>query len=352
MKGALQPLRHAGLMCLLAALGCLTATCAVSSAFADTEPPVAWQPTDASSAEGAGFAVTMRASPTDVAAEGPITLTIRVQATGAWQRPPHRPSIASLKTFKGFEIAPSNSAGPDRSDAAGGWWEFDYRLRPRMAAVTKIPGIAFHYYNAQVPVAERRWQTTFADPIALTVRPRPALTARDVQGQTPPAKLPAVIYAFAHGPGVLVPEQPFSLPGPFAIALLLLIPPAVCVGGGFLWCCRHPGSLGRRQNSRAAQQALKALDSLGADEEQPIRAAAIVSAYLRERMETPPGALMPGEVAETLQKAGYEPALAAKGADFFRACEHARFAPDRNGAAHTLQSAAANLIRSVEEECP
>src|SRR5579885_543443 len=122
----------------VAVLLCLAIACG-GRADADDEPAVAWQPVDDSGAAGSGFKVAMRIATTEVRAEDPLTLTLRVTATRKWQRPPRRPPLWRMNEFSEFEIAPSATTEPDRV-LGGTSWEFDYQLRPRNAAITKVPG--------------------------------------------------------------------------------------------------------------------------------------------------------------------------------------------------------------------
>jgi hypothetical protein len=315
-------------------------------------PPLAWQPGDASGAEGAGFTISMRAAPTTLVAEDALTLTIRIRATGAWQHAPRRLPLGRMKEFKTFDVATSPSSEPDRTLSSGPAWEFDYRLRPLTAEVKKIPGIALRYYNPEIPVPERRWQTTFADPIPLTVKPRTTLTAEDFQGAKSSQNLPPAVYTFTRGAAVLGREEPFSLPGPIVIVLLLLLPPAASIGGCFLWRRLNPHALRPRRNSRAARQALKALGGLNGDSSAE-KCAIILSVYLRQRIEFAPADLTPSDVAEHLKRAGYQPGIAMAGADFFRACDEAQFAkPEVHPTANDLPARAARLIQSLEEDRP
>jgi hypothetical protein len=337
----------------VAVLVCLAIACRGAGADADDERAVAWQPLDGNGAEGSGFQVMMRIAPAAVKAEEPLTLTVRVTATAKWQRPPRRPPLWQWKEFSDFEITPSATSEPDRVLAGDRSWEFDYRLRPRSAGVTKVPGFAFRYYNPEIPLADRRWQTTYADAVPLTVLPRPQLSPREVQGDARSRKLPPTVYEFAEGRPLLTPKQAFVFPGPLVLVALVLIPPLVCVGGILVWCRIYPDAKrSRRQNSRAARQALAVLGRLHNDADSARMAAIIVTAYLRQRVDMPPVAPAPDEIAARLQESGFAPKVAAQGADFFRACDAVRFAGNGEAGSRDLVAAARNLIQSLEGESP
>lgn len=304
---------------------------------------------DDSGAQGSGFKVAMRIAPTEVKAEEPLTLTVRVTATGKWQRPPRRPPLWRLKEFNDFDITPSPTSEPERVLARDRSWEFDYRLRPRNAGITKVPGFAFRYYNPEIPLADRRWQTTYADAVPLTVLPRPKLSTREVQGDAQSRKPPRTVYQFAKGPALLKAEQAFVFPGRLVLAGLLLLPPFVCVGGILAWCRLYPDAAkrARGRNSRAARQALAGLGRLQGDPESARIAATIVTAYLRHRVELPVAAA-PDEIASRLQESGFPAEIASQGAEFFRACDVVRFAGNGEAGARDLASAGRELIRSLE----
>ena len=63
--------------------------------------------------------------------------------------------------------------------------------------------------------------------------------------------------------------------------------------------------------------------------QQAAQAAAVVAEYLRARFDAPAEEPTPAEAAACLGRAGCPPALAEQAAAFFRACDAARFAPDR-----------------------
>src|SRR5438067_6883051 len=74
------------------------------------EPPVVGRPLDFSGAVGGPFTVTATAEPTEVTAEEPVTLTLRIAGPGNLAQV-HRPDLNRIERFaRDFAIAD----GPDQ----------------------------------------------------------------------------------------------------------------------------------------------------------------------------------------------------------------------------------------------
>src|SRR5262245_55833088 len=67
------------------------------------EPPLVGRPLDWSGAVGGPFAVEMTAEPTELAAEEPLTLTLRITGRGNLSSLP-RPALGKLESFKAFAV--------------------------------------------------------------------------------------------------------------------------------------------------------------------------------------------------------------------------------------------------------
>src|SRR5438034_11122172 len=112
---------------------------------ADVEPPVAGRPGNYSGAIGSHFRVQMHATPTQLQAEDPLTLTVRISGSGNVQQL-QRPDLLRLPRFaQRFHI--DNLS--DRYLPTEQIREFDYRLRPRSSAVKQVPfwSFIFFYYT-------------------------------------------------------------------------------------------------------------------------------------------------------------------------------------------------------------
>jgi hypothetical protein len=311
---------------------------------------VAGRPIYFDGAVGSRFRVQMRATPTDLLAEDPLLLTIRVTGTGNVQEI-RRPDLRRLPRFsQRFHIENLT----DRFLSAEQSQEFDYRLRPRTASVREIPALPFVFFNPKILPPERGYQTTLATAIPITVRPRAEVRPPQVEGNAPAPRVPDSLYELVRGATVLRHDPPFTLPGLGALAALVLGPP---VAGGlwyFLWRRAYPDALrqARKRRSRAAQHALKALQRFhrldGPSQAQ--QAEAILAVYLRQRHDLPPAEPTPVEVTRHLQQSGCSATLAQDVAAFFSHCDAARFAPGLTDKQAQWTKTAACLVLELEEE--
>jgi hypothetical protein len=314
------------------------------------EPPVAGRPANFSGAIGSGYRVAMRAVPTQLQAEDPLILTVRITGTGNLEEI-HRPDLRRLPRFAGrFHI--EDLAG--RYLPATKTREFDYRLRPRTPAVKEIPPLPFVFFNPKILPPERGYQTSLAPAIPLSVQPRTEVRPARVEGTTPASETPASVNQLVDGPLVLRYDRPFALPGGSALAALLVGPPAFGGLWYMVWRRCYPDAVhqSRRRRSRAAQHALKALqrssklDAAG----QAHRAEAVLTGYMRQRLDLLAVEPTPVEVARHLELAGASRALAQDVAHFFAACDAVRFAPGLMGKPENWPATAAHLVLALEEE--
>jgi hypothetical protein len=320
-----------------------------AAAVPDDEPPVAGQPHDFSGAVGT-YQVSTRAAPTELAAEDTLTLTVSITGSGPAGRLPRRPDLRRLPKFtQRFHLDPSTSDRPDRTLADGTGWEFDYRLRPRSESVTAVPALAFVFYKPG-----SGFETVYAEPIPLRVKRRAAVKPQDVKAASSPVVLPDHFYHLVEGVAVLRRDRPPALPGPVVLAGLLLLPPVLCAGWYWAWWRRYPDAARRtwQRRSRAARHALRALHSASPASARATaqHAAAVLAAFLRERLDFPAVEPTPAEAAGHLRRAGFPEAVAAQAAEFFARCDAARFAPDPGPGGDDVATAAARLIQAVEAE--
>src|SRR5262245_8650238 len=269
------------------------------------DPPVAGQPEAydrETGAIGTFTKVTTTAQPTDLQAEDPLTLMVQIVAQGAPGRPPPRPALRHVPAFaRRFFIEDLPDPPPRASE---GIWEFRYRLKPLDPTVTGIPAVRFDFFKPGILPPEKGYQTRYSDPIPLTVRPRTGVQPADIQGANETIQAPDSLFQVVEGAAVLRHEEPFALPGSFTLALVLLGVPALCAGGYALWRHRYPDAARRvrQRQSRAARQALQALESARRHEPEthPIRTAAILTDYLQQRWDLAAGEPTPREVADHL----------------------------------------------------
>jgi hypothetical protein len=149
-------------------LSVLSASLWCNTAFA-VDPPVVGRPTDFSGAIGGPFVVSLSAEPTQLTVEQPLTLTLRIVGPGNLRELP-RPALGKLDSFRGFAV---DELDDEYHDGPPPTRTFRYRLRPRTPDVTQIPPIRFVYFNPAIVPPSRGYQTTYAEGIALAVKPEP-----------------------------------------------------------------------------------------------------------------------------------------------------------------------------------
>ncbi|MFO0964354.1 MAG: hypothetical protein U0793_02030 [Gemmataceae bacterium] len=311
--------------------------CLPASAAGQTvDPPVAGRPPDFSGIVGQ-YRIQAVARPTEVDLEQPILLTVIIQGSGPaeWQ-----PMQEKLRLFPGeadtdFFIA----SAPElkKRDPDKGVWEFVYRLRPKATEVRAIPSLKLVVYNP----SRRRYQTSFADPIPITVKPA---QLKEIEPKLNVVAAPEVFFQTRSDSG-------FSFWSSGALrafeALALVGAPVVCVAGLLLWRRRHPNAeqARARQRSRAARLALQALKD-APDEAEKI--GAVAGAYLRDRLEFPALEATPPEVALFLARRGAPKETQRRWATFFAQCAAQRFARSRPEQNH-LRDEAMGMILALED---
>jgi hypothetical protein len=311
----------------------------------DDEPPLVGRPAHFCGAVGTKVRAALHAEPTELVAEQSLTLTVRV--TGA--KNPERVTRPALKDYPDY---PANFHIEDAGQrVTGDAAEFDYRLRPLRPDVTAVPDFTLDYYNPQL----RRYQPTLArDPdtgggVPITVRPKPPAPAVAV-----PLSAPPFLLEIAEGPEVLRHESPAGWSVLAGWLAVLLVPPALALGGRAWWRWNHPDPVRQaaRRRSRAARVALQALRRPVPDEAaEAERVAGVLTRYFQEREGLPPATRTPGEVGDVLRRRGGVEERVAEAVALFRDCDAVRFAPSGAGGVDgpaSLRDRAAALIRAWE----
>lgn len=340
------------------AVGALALVAAAVRADPDDEPdkpPLSGQPADFETAGGAigtGFQATLKSSAESVQIGDTLTLTLSITAKEARQ-PPRRPRLWELKPYRDLEkkkalkidrpdLNDKKWERPDRTPNAK-TWEFDYKVRIQ-SFLEELPRLRFPYYSPSgVSGLPGQYQETIADELPLTVKARVEPTP-----EAQPIRAPDFLLSVTEGPAVLERREVFRLPSLAVLLGLVLLPPLTAFGGYRAWRRLFPDAArrARHRESRAAQSALVALRTPAP----PERVAAIAVGYLQNRLGMPGSSPTPVEVAAYLERAGAAPELAGKAAEFFRACDAARFAPAPPDGADDLASAATRLITTLESE--
>jgi hypothetical protein len=305
------------------------------------EPPVAGRPDDFSGLVGF-YEIRASATPTDLRLEDPLVLTVRITGAGPAAYQPQRRQLRIFPPAMNDDFYVEPLPDKDRLLSGQKTWEFAYRLRPKREDVKRIRSLKLVYYSP----ARQRFQSTYCEEIALTVRPRPVtqVPADAVKNVRPPARF----YELATGPAVLRREERLSLPG-LAFLFLILAPP----GLGFIWYLRwrrlHPddGLLGQQRRSRAAQLALQLIEE---GEPTAGQIFAAVTAYLRSRLDLSPAEPTRLELTGCLARLGISRATRQKAAEFLESSDAARFAPTPAPGTIDLATAAAHLVKALESE--
>lgn len=321
--------------------------CGLLIAQPAAEPPIAGRPTDWSGVSGGPFVITLFAEPTELAAEDQLTLTLMITAadpgTTGNLRTLKRPTLAKLDSFRSFAV----------EDLDGGYNEYlsrhwsRYLLRPRNADVKEVPRLKFVYFNPRTG----RYQTTYSEPVRLTVHPRTAPVAavevppwimqewQDEQNEILEAyyrmAAPSLIergwQKFVGSFGIYSNpwhDRLYARDGhSYMTGLALAVPPLLAVAWYAIWRRRNPDAarLSNIRRSRAAAVALRMLGQASDDSPRQVRHA--VEEYLRARAGLPQSASTPREVAAYLGGSS----LSCLGVDeiesLLRRCDDARFAP-------------------------
>jgi hypothetical protein len=319
----------------------------------DSEPddiPPAGRPADLPFSGASGrFAISATASPLTVRVNEPLTLKLRVQATGPVRHPPRRIDLRKVAAFHDrFHIIDL----PDPPSPAPGakTWEFSWTLKPRSLAVREIPGIPFVYFDPSVRTNEptRRFQTPYTDPIPITVKEE-AIVER-------PLVASEEFFELARGPDLLGRQERWQPPGVVSLALLLLALPLLGWATLLVWRRLYPDAvrLAQRRRSRAARLALLALERSRRRpaREQAEDVARTLAGYLNQRLELPLGEPTPAETEAWLRQQGLAEELCGQIHGLLCACDESRFGPGDPGSVRVLTSdlvqIAADIILAVE----
>jgi hypothetical protein len=300
--------------------------------------PSAGKPDNFSEAAGLYDRLSVRASPTTVQVEEPITLVVRITSLvpGPFAHPPQRDKLKLFpKTFENdffIEELPEQ----DRFLAEQNAWEFAYRVFPRHSGVKVIPSLTFAYFKTN---GAQEYKAVDSDEIAISVKPR--LT---VQMDTP-ALIRARMHPAVFGKDLLGGNGP----GTPLIVLAFALPPVLCMAGVILWQRLFPDAAAsaRLRRSRAFRQAAKQLRRLG--RRPPAEAVArVVILYLRARIDLTTAEPTPLEIKIALLAAGLPQEVAQSAERFCHSCDAERFGDADSGAPGRLAEEATRVLQAVE----
>jgi hypothetical protein len=308
----------------------------------DETIPQTNRPANFSGAAGL-YTVQVRATPTTVRVEDPITLTIKIisQKPGPWKYPPQRDKLklfpATLETDFFVEPLPEE----DRFLAGENAWEFSWRLLPKSEQVAKIPEVEFVYYRAVEPhafaVAEG------AHSIPLTVQPRPATVLAG------PNSTRTRLEKIAEGDHLLGQDASDTFLWTMAITGLVL-PPLASLTAYLCWHQAFPEAAERlrRRRSRALKTALAQLRRAGPTATPGVIRIILVD-YLRAHLHLLPGEPTPAEIRQTLLPGGVPAEKIEQAVALVTACDVARFAPDKETAHPQLLISTSQVLDALEK---
>ncbi|MCS7045752.1 MAG: hypothetical protein NZO58_05305 [Gemmataceae bacterium] len=269
------------------------------------EPPLVGRPLDFSGLVGV-FRLAVKATPTAVAVEEPITVTVTISGRAV---PPYVPRREALRLFPNdlerdfYVAATSEKSGDDV-------WEFVYLLRPKHGEVRTIPGLRLCYYAPR----QRRYQTAYADAIAIQVR-----------APAPPESAPP-LRVLAAPPWMLelAEEAPVRsyVPAPWTVVVFAVGVPLCCIGATW-WACRKPRLDLERRRRRAAERTRSILTK----SRDPSAVAAALVHFLRDGLDFPALEPTEAEVDRWLKRCGASVELRRRFCEVLKDCAALRFGP-------------------------
>ena len=311
----------------------------VAALAAAADIPTVGRPSPFYGAAGRNVTVEATAEPTVLSLDGTITFTLRVRNLD--NAPDvQRPNLGELDAFRDFQVDDEPTLEPE----SVGTRVFRYRLRPRQATVTNIPGVVFPYFDPSLPQPAGRPEVPFrkarTDPIPIRIEKKVPPPLQAVPLDVPP---------FAAAPAT---SRSVEVPG-WVWWLAAVLPPVAAVGGCVVWQILNPvgARLARKRRSRAARTAIRTLYTLG--RYPPVDPAAVVAAvvgYLAERYDLPGLFRTPADLARRLRDAGADADTVAECEAFVREADAARFAPAPHLSGDILIADAERLIRRQEGE--
>ncbi len=315
--------------------------------------PEAGRPPEFSGAVGQ-FSLDVRATPLDVTAGDPVTLTYTLGGEGDLSAIAP-PAVSGSEALRVYPVQPAAAA----PKGAAGTRIFEQVVIPQHPGTLALPPVRFSWFDPQV----EGYRTDTGAPITLTVRPSAAGGASQIvgapvgEGARPPETLGRDIVFIKETPGRLeaarVPR--WRRPAFWALQLVPLF--ALVVAAWFERRRRRFGSdtrlvraTGAGRAARAAfaraRRALDGGDRAGCDD----AVAGALTGYLAAKLDLPPGGVTADEVARRLRAAHVPEALADELRDVLAACERSRFAPGSptGDDPRRLLAQAEALVRSLE----
>ena len=298
-----------------------------SDCFAQAEPPILGRPKDFSGLVGQ-YLLSVRARPTSVKLEEPITVTVTISALSEAASAPSLGNLHLLPDNIGdnFHVQP-----PERIVEKERAWELEYQLRPKLAGVQTLPSLKLVYYHPQ----RQKYQATYSEAIVFDVQPKESAAAPTL------AELPESLF--------IVPSRTETLDRllpPLALhrGLLMVMfaaPAALCLVWYCVWRLLHGGQVKRARKPRR----ITALESqLGGAASDPDALRTLLAEYLKLPVVSP----TPSDVEQHLRRLGASRATQRACVELITACDSASYAPaNRNG---SLMERLRQVVQVLENE--
>ncbi len=293
------------------------------------------------------FRIISSAAPTEIEVEKPITLKVQIVGQGPKAYQPKREYLHIFPEGLAADFHLEAVPAEDKFMPEKGLWEFVYRLRPKNTGVDKIPSLRLLYFAP----GSNKFQSSFAEEIPIKVRP-----ALEAAKDLPPLKVvpaPPGFYELAPVEEVLRDARPWFRAEPGLVLAFLAVPPALCLVWYRLGRRWHPTTAERRRlaRSKAARLALSYLEKQAPD---AIRTRAVLTDFLRQRLDLSAQEPTPAEVARHLKRLGVAKKTVAAWTAIFQTCDQYRFAPDAARrfapATQPLSLEAIRLIQTLEAD--
>lgn len=307
------------------------------SALAEVSIPVVGQPSPFYGAAGKKVKIEATATPTELTLDDSIFLTLRIEGL-LNAAEVERPKLADIELYsRDFQIEDE----PNLANEAADTRVFRYRLRPRGMKIQSIPEFVFPYYDPGITQPPDRPELPFrkvrTTAISISIR-KAAIPPRAI--------VPLEVPAFAKS---LAPTA-IRIPS-WTIWLGFFAPPFLAVGWCIIWRLMNPEGvrLARRQRSRAARSALRALQLLTrSTTASPVDVVRCATNYLTHRYHLSGVFRTSGELSQHLREARAGETIIAESEAFLRSADATRFAPNSSPISDTLMADAERLIRLAE----
>lgn len=301
------------------------------------------------------FAFSAKASPREVEAGNPVTLTMHIEGRGnldAVSAP--QPDLGD--TFKLYEPRLVDK----QTTRSGGSKTFEQVVIPRDDAVTEVPRLAFSYFDPDAAA----YRTVEQGPFRIVVNPSSQAATRIVDTGPAPDQtrilevLEEDIAYLKTDPGDWIAADTTRLYRRQATLGLQILPPLIALSLFAVSRRRdalardHARSRRRRAPKRAREGIRRAGSALDHGDYAAFHEAVwdALGDYFGDRLNLAPGEISGDEVARRFSGGGLSEADLTTLRDVFAACEQARFGFGRTGETMTdpERAAADTLLQSLE----